>query len=366
MRNILLLSIVLFIYGSSQAQYLAAFNDNQNQFWAFEAGMFNQLEDNEVLDYQVGGTLIAYLDDASNFKIYQFGEVQTLIEIAPVEFTATDYLLGYSLFDSLYVYNDEKIQTLSTDCEEFLIMDSIIVWQTKSEGTLRVYYNGEITTIAEELLDFKFETFMAGDNLFAFVNPLTDEFTIFYRGALTVLDYDAEEMEFQAGCDIIAFTDKRDQSFNVFYKDEKIELDIYEPKSFQVGDQMMAYINNQDELYHFENGEIKSITSDPSFYKVKDHILVYAQQGSFKTVCKGQKYIVEQYIPQPYYIDENTIAYLEHNESIRVFQHCNHIVANKVDVVEFRMVRDIIVYAEDEDEVKVYFNEQIFSLDQDD
>ena len=60
--------------------------------------------------------------------------------------------------------------------------------------------------------------------------------------------------------------------------------------------------------------------------------MVYEDQGSFKTVCNEQVYIVEQYIPQPYYIDVNTLAYLEHNESIRVFQHCEHITANKVDV----------------------------------
>ena len=225
---------------------------------------------------------------------------------------------------------------------------------------MQVYYNGEITTIAEELFDFKFEPYMAGDNLFAFVNPSSKEFTMFYLGELYTLDTYAEEMNFQAGCDILAFTDIRDQSFNLFYKGETMELDIYQPKSFKVGDQIMAYIDNQGDLKFFENGVVKSITSEPEFYEVKDHILVYEDQESFKTVCNEQVYIIEQYIPQPYYIDVNTLAYLEHNESIRVFQHCEHITANKVDVEKFNMVRNVIVYAEEDEKIKVYFNGEVY------
>jgi len=114
--------------------------------------------------------LIAYLDHASNFKIYQYGEVRTLMKVAQVQFKATDYLLGFSLFDTLYVYDNDEVRKLSTNCKEYLVKDSIIIWQTKFEGTLQVYYRGEITTIAEGLPNIKFKRYMAGDNLFAFVN----------------------------------------------------------------------------------------------------------------------------------------------------------------------------------------------------
>lgn len=201
---------------------------------------------------------------------------------------------------------------------------------------------------------------MAGDNLFAFVNSLTKEFTVFYMGEIFVLDSYAEEMHYQAGADILAFTDVPDQTFNVFYKGEIIELDLYQPQSFQVGDQILAYLDNQEDLKFFENGQVKNITSEPEFYEMKDHILVFEDQGSFKTVCNGQTYIIEQFIPRPYYIDENTLAYLEHNEFVKIFQYCSHITAESVDVITFKMVRDIIVYSESDDEVKVYFNGQIY------
>jgi len=361
MKKFVFITVILFVFNVAQAQYLAAFNDNLEQFWAFEAGMFNQLEDSEVLDFQVGGTLIAYLDEASNFKIYQYGAVKTAIKVAPIEYTATDYLLGYSLIDTLYVYDNENIIKLSDDCLDYIVMDSIVVWQNRYAETINIFYNGEITTIAENISEFKLEPYMVGDNLFAYVNPTTQEFTIFYRGKLFLPDTYTNELKFQAGCDILAYTNIVDKSFNIFYKGEVRELDIYQPKSFQVGDQMVAYIDNQDDLKIFENDQVINVSSDPEFYEVKDHILVFENMGSFKTVCNGQVYIIEQYVPRPYYIDVNTVAYLENNESIRVFQHCKHIVANKVDVIKFNMVRNVIVYAIEEDEIKVYFNGEVYT-----
>lgn len=348
------------VYNSGFAQYLAAFNDNADQFWAFEAGMYNPLEDSKVEDFQVGGTLIAYLDDASNFKIYQFGEVKTLMKVAPVEFTATDYLLGYSLIDNLYVYDQDRVQQLTNDCKKYIVMDSIIVWQTKSTDLLQVYYKGNVNTILEDVPDFRLKSYMVGDNLFAFINPDTEEFNVYYRGELNTFEIETTERNYQAGCDILAYTDFTDQSFNVYYKGEKIQLELFQPQSFKVGDEMLAFIDNQGDLQFFENGKIQYITSTPEVYEVKDHVLVYEDQGSFKTICNGQVYIVEQYIPQPYYIDNNTLAYLFQNEWVKVFQHCEHISVRSADVKSFSMVRDVIVYSEVEEEVKVYFNGQVY------
>lgn len=360
MKKIFITVIICFAGFLSQAQYLAAFEDELNQFWVFEAGMFNLLEEEAITNFQIGGTLIAYLDGESDFKIYQYGQVQTLVEVAPIKYSATDYLLGYSLIDTLYAYDGEKITMLSNDCEEYVVKDSLIVWQTKREKALKIYYNGEIITIAEGLSDFQLDPKMTGDNIFAYVNSSTMEFVVFYRGELNVLDNYADGMNYQAGCDILAFMDITDQSFKVFYKGEIKKLDLFLPKSFKVGDQILAYIDQLENLKYFEEGELKTISSEPEFYEVKDHVMVFEEQGSFKTVCNDQVYIIEQYIPEPYYLDVNTIAWLENDESIRVFQHCEIITANKINVVKFNMVRNVIVFAEEEDETKVYFNGEVY------
>jgi hypothetical protein len=110
----------------ANTQHLAAFNDNVNQFWVFEAGMFNKLEYLEIQEYQVGGTLVAYIDNGSNLKVYSYGEVEKLLTGSPIKFQATDYLLGYSMYEQLNVYDNGKTKVLSTQCDGYRVTDSLI------------------------------------------------------------------------------------------------------------------------------------------------------------------------------------------------------------------------------------------------
>ena len=123
---------------AGRTQYLAAFNDYQNKFWIFEAGLFTQVEYLPIQEYQVGGILVAYIAGGSNLKIYRNGEVKTLMDGNPIKFTATDYLLGYSLYEQLNVYDNGKIKVLSTECDGYVVKDSIIGWHNRIQQNLQV------------------------------------------------------------------------------------------------------------------------------------------------------------------------------------------------------------------------------------
>jgi hypothetical protein len=361
MKRFILLPVILIVYSTCQAQYLAAFNDNLKHFWVFEAGLFTQVEYLPIQEYQVGGILVAYIDSGSKLKIYRNGEVKTLMEGNPIKFTATDYLLGYSLYQQLNVYDNGKTKVLSTECDGYVVKDSIIAWHNSVQKTLQVYYKGRIATIIDGLLYFPFESYMIGDNTIAFVHSSTKEFYIYYLGKLQLLDPFVEDMVYAAGRDIIAYMDIPDQAFNVFFRGEVTELDVFRPKSFQVGDEILAYVDNLGKLKYFENGEVKTISSyEPKFYNVEDKVLVFEEQGFLKTVCNGNVYIVERYIPQPFYIDLNTIAYLDENSFVKAFQQCDHVTISYDKVKEFSMLRDLIIYVEGVNKTKIYFNGQIY------
>jgi hypothetical protein len=361
MKKSILIPLLLFFHFGVQSQYLAAFNDNLGHFWAFEAGMFNELEHLAIKDYQVGGILIAYLDGSGKLKIYRNGETKTLMDGNPIKYTATDYLLGYSLYEQLNVYDNGKTKVLSTECDGYIVKDSIIAWHNRVQKTLQVYYNGRISTVIDGLLYFPVESFRMGDNTIAFVHTSTQEFYIYYLGRLQVLDPFVEDIVYEAGRDIIAYMDIPDQAFNVFYRGEVTELDIFRPKSFQVGDEILAYVDNLGKLKFFENGEVTTISSfEPKFYNIEDKVLVFEEQGFLKTVCNGQIYVIERYIPQPYHIDLNTIAYLDENSFVKAFQQCQHINISYEKVKEFSMLRDLIIYVEGINKTKIYFNGQVY------
>lgn len=357
MKRTLLIPILICFHLASQSQYLAAFNDNLDHFWVFEAGMFTQVEHLAIQEYQVGGILVAYLDGSGKLKIYRNGETKTLMDGNPIKFTATDYLLGYSLYEQLNVYDNGKIKVLSTECNGYVVKDSLVAWNNKIKKTLQVYYNGRIITLIDGLLYFPLESYMVGDNTIAFVNSSTEEFYIFYLGRLRLIDSFVEDIIYQAGRDIVAYMDIPKQSFNVFYRGEVTELDVFQPRSFQVGDEVMAYVDNLGKLKYFENGEVTTISSyEPKFYTVEDKVLVFEEQGFFKTVCNGQVYVIERYIPQPYLIDFNTIAYLDQSSFVKVFQNCETVTISYEKVKEIDLIRDLVIYVLGINKTKIYFN----------
>lgn len=343
------------------AQYLAAFNDNLNRFWVFEAGTFQMLEHLEIQEFQVGGILVAYIDNGSNLKIYRNGNVEHLMQGDPIKFEATDYLLGYSIYEQLNVHDNGQTKVLSTECDGYIIRDSIIVWHNRIRHTLDVYYNGRITTILDGLIYNPLQEFRAGDNTLAFVHSSTKEFYLFYLGELQILDQFVQDLEFEAGRDIVAYIDIPDQAFNVFFRGEIFELETFRPKSFQVGDDFMAYVDNLGRLKLFENGEVKTLsTYEPEHYTVNDRVIVFEEQGLFKTYCNGQVYVVERYIPQPYLIDWNTIAYLDQSRFVKAFQNCESVPISYIKVKEISVIRDLIIYVQTINKANIYFNGQVY------
>jgi hypothetical protein len=323
--------------------------------------MFTQVEHLAVQEFQVGGILVAYIDGGGKLKIYRNGEVKTLMDGNPIKFTATDYLLGYSLYEQLNVYDNGKTKVLSTECDGYIVKDSIIAWHNRVQKTLQVYYNGSVRTIIDGLVYFPVESFRMGDNTIAFVHSSTQEFYIYYLGKLQVLDPFVEDMVYEAGRDIIAYMDIPDQSFNVFFRGEVTQLETFRPRSFQVGDEILAYVDNLGKLKYYENGEVKTISNyEPKFYTIEDKVLVFEEQGFFKTVCNGQVYIVERYLPEPYRIDWNTIAYLDQSSFVKVFQNCESTTICFEKVKEISMVRDLVIFVLGVNKTKIYFNGQSY------
>lgn len=361
MKKLFLFSIIFMTCFVGRTQYLAAFNDYQNKFWIFEAGLFTQVEYLPIQEYQVGGILVAYIAGGSNLKIYRNGEVKTLMDGNPIKFTATDYLLGYSLYEQLNVYDNGKIKVLSTECDGYVVKDSIIGWHNRIQQNLQVYYKGRIVTVMDGLVYNPLESFRMGDNTIAFVHSSTQEFYLYYLGKLQVLDPFVEDMVYEAGRDIVAYIDIPDQAFNVFFRGEVTQLETFQPKSFQVGDEILAYVDNLGRLKYFENGEVKTVSSyEPKFYTIEDKVLVFEEQGFFKTLCNGQIYVIERYIPQPYRIDFNTIAYLDQSSFVKLFQNCQTSTISYEKVTEISLVRDLVIYVLGNSKTKIYFNGQVY------
>ena len=361
MKKIFLYLILLIVGIQAKSQYLAAFNDYQNRFWAFEAGQFTQLEHLEIQEYQVGGTLIAYHDNGSKLKVYQYGEVKTLLTGDPIKFTATDYLLGYSMYEQLNVYDNGTDINLSTQCDGYVVKDSLIGWHNRIMSNIQVYYNGKIYTLEDGLIYNPLEKYKLGDNIIAYVQSSTKDFKVFYMGEIIVLDDFVSDFIFEAGRDIVAYANLYDQTFKAFWKGTEYELETFPPRSFQVGDESMAWVDNLGRLKYFDGHEVVELsTYEPAFYEVVDRVIVFEEQGFFKTYCGGQVQVIERYIPDVYLIDFNTIAYLDQTSFIKMYAGCASSTIFYEKVQQIDLIRDLIIFKKNINTVNIYFNGQIY------
>jgi len=355
--------IVLFLtlHTAGFTQQLAAFNDNVRHFWVFDGGTFTQLEHLEIKEFQVGANLVAYIDNGDNLKIYQNGKVETLMTGVPIKFTATDYLLGYSLYQQLNVYENGGNLILSTQCSEYRVMDSLIVWYDQINQSIKVYYKQVSYTIEDGLVFDPLKEFKLSSNMVIYHQAFARQLKLFYSGEIYILDDFAENVAFEVGRDIAAFIDIPDQSFKVFYKGEIIELEVFGPRSFIAGNERIAYIDNLGKLKYFVEGELIEVSGyEPQFYELKDNVLIFEEQGFLKTFCNGQTYTIERYIPPVYMIDLNTVIYYDQHQFLKGLHACEPMQLSFEKVKEADVIRDLIIFVTGVNKTNIYFLGQIF------
>jgi hypothetical protein len=277
-----------------------------------------------------------------------------------IKYTATDYLVGWSLFDFLKVFDNGKISILSTACPAYVIQDSLIAFYDRNEHRVKVYYNGNLMTIEDGLIDFPIDNFKSGDNIVAYVTTVDNKFKVYYQGQLIVLDVFGQGMEYKAGRNILAYMDIPRSTFKVFYKGDYFDLEYYAPKSFKMGDDWMAYVDNLGDFKIFKDGNITTImTHEPDFYEIEDNVLAFGDQGYFKTYCNNSVQVIERYIPQKYKLDFNTIAYIDEKTNISAIKDCQKFVVTYDMVSDIELIRDLIIYKVGTNIVKVFYFGQI-------
>lgn len=346
---------------TSYSQGLACFNDQVKHFWIFDRGNFSKAEYLEIESYEVGGPLVAYLTGSGNLKIYYQGETRMLLEGNPIRYTSTDYLLGYSVYEDLYVFDGGESYKLSSEAGAYVVEDSLIAWHNRIRRTIEVYYEGETTMLEDGLVNWPVNKFKTGDNLLAWITNFDQRFKVFYNGGVQVLDQFVEKLDFQAGRDIVAYFDEADQSFNVFFRGEVTELEPFPPTSYRVGNEIMAYIDNMGKFKYFSNGEVTQISSfAPDFYEVKDNVMIYGEQGFLKTFYNGEPVMLERYVPQIYKLSYNTIAYLNESSFIKAFQFGQSVDISYKPVKEIKLFRDIIVYSEGGNLIRIFYNGKVY------
>ncbi|MBN1413938.1 MAG: hypothetical protein JW973_02455 [Bacteroidales bacterium] len=358
MKKFLIISVFALICClSGHAQHLAAFSDNMDKFYVFDRGQIKQLEYLKVKDFSVGGNCLLYKDNRNRLKMYYDGEVSELSINNISDFKALDYLAVYSYAGIIHIIEDGKVRTINTHSLHYYAEDSLVAFYDATQSFLAAYYRGRIFRLEDGLVGEQPSAFRCGDNIIAYLSPRTGDLMVFYQARTYSLEPFVDEGTFKAGTDIVAYMNAADQKFKVFYRGRTYVIEDFPPLSYKVGDGIVAYVDNTERFKLFYEGEVIDLSSvTPGFYDVQNRIVVFEEQGYFKTWYKDRLYELENYVPAKWEAHWNTIVYIDQNRNIKVFRDGENKVLTYDIVEDLALYRDLIVTNKGLNNYNIYYN----------
>jgi hypothetical protein len=356
-NTLIFLILFLNIYASGKAQHLAAFHDNYDQFYIFDRGKISQVEYQKVKDIRIGGECILYKDSRNHLKMYYNGEVTELEVNSMSDFVALDYLSVYSYGGIIKIIEKGEVLTINSHSVKYIAEDSLVAFFDNVQSFLAAYYKGRLYRLEDGLVGNKPSSFQAGDNIIAYISGRTGDFMVFYQGQKYALEPFVSEGTYKAGKDIVAFVNAADQKFKVFYRGETMIIEDFPPLAYKVGDGIVAYVDNTERFKLFTDGQVIDLSSSPpGFFDVQNRIVVFEEQGYFKAWYKDRLYEIENYIPDKWKAQWNTIVYRDLNRNIRVFRDGESKVLTYDIIEDMELHRDLILVNKGLNRYNVYYN----------
>ncbi len=340
---------------------VAAYHNYKDHFFVFDVGKHTLVEENKVTEYKVGGEGVIYIDFQNNIKIFENGETHTISRAGmSAEIYATDYLYAYTSFGKLVAVTDNyKPVTLSNGAAYKCIRDSLILFYDEYVASLRVFYDNKVVEVESGLLNTStpLDNVSCGDNTIAYISSRTGDFKIWYKGQSHIEINYAENLSFKAGKNIVAYFDDVKQNFNVYYKGKTQVLENFKPMSYQVGDDFVAYVDDEGELNYFYDGQKQNILEyTPESYVAKDELLLINDAGYFKAVYHAFVYELEAYIPNNYKADKNTIAYMDNSNRLWAFNAGEKNYISNTNMRGFNVYNDVILLNLDMNKNIIYYD----------
>jgi hypothetical protein len=289
------------------AQTVVPFVDFNNYFKTFDNGNFKQLEFQLIKEFKAGDGLVAYLDTRGNLRVYDGKERKDITNLN-VKYEVSDHLLAYSIGATLNMWDAGKLQTLTYFAGNYVVKDSVIVFEDTRYNTVSAYWNGEVYPLYT-LTGEQYMPVCIGENIIAFKDN-GDFYKLFWRGKIYDIGVWNAGIEFEAGTDIICFNDPTTRTFTVFENGVFTDVEQFFLKKYKAGRGYIVYEDLNGNLMHFQNGSKNELSNfSASFWEVKDDLTIWGENSFVYAYQNNTKIRVCNFMPKDYILKNNVFAY---------------------------------------------------------
>lgn len=364
MKKLFALAVLSCSLTIAGAQRVAAYLDYKNYFVVFDDGSFKEIEYTPVSDFKVGGDFVAYLNMDNSLKFYYKGDTYTLEEAQPQSYACSENFCVYKMNRRLEKVEAGNKRTLCEWATDYAVGDSIVAFVDYGDPGFKVYYNGEIATVETGATNGGVKQYQVSQNLVAYVD-YNNELKVWWHGKTYELDSKGFNLDYRIGTDIVAFSNSYTNEFKVFYKGEIIVLDQTPPLKFQVDFNSVAYVDAGSNFNIFYNGETMFVSPfAPDTMTAAGNIVSFVLKNEFKVFFKGKIYTLEKQrvnSPGTIAISRNTLSYVDNVNHLKMFD--NGEIRPNVSYelpLKLRNMNDIIVYYPALTTVSIFYKGKVY------
>ena len=290
------------------------------------------LEMQRITSFDAGDNIVPYIDNRGNFKIYN-GETVQQISIQEVNYKHSDFLVAWKIGSGIFSYDNGVKKLLTLFGGDFIVKDSLIVFQDTRFKTVNVLCKGEIIQLMQQTGDMSMPECI-GENIVAFKDN-GQIYRVFWNGKLFEVGGTELGITFQAGTDILCFNDAINKTFAVFDKGTFIDIEGMYVKNYKAGRGFIVYEDQVGNLWKYQNGQKTNISDfNSGIWDVKDDVLLWNENNLFFTYYNGEKKIVCNYKPDDYVLKNNVIAFRNAQGGVSVsINGKNTVLTNQKDAL---------------------------------
>ncbi len=332
------LTVFIVMSGTlSFSQDLAAFTDYRDYFYVFDEGNLKMIEHHPVQSFKIAMNGIAYIANDQSLKWYSDGNTRKISTVVE-DYEVTENLLVYSFGQNLFVFDGEEKHTLSINCLNYESDSGIVAYYDRADRMFEIFQDGEIYEVESALTRNRVSDFQVGDGLAVYLdaNGYLKSFVNREKNELMLAQ---GSPSYKADRNLIAYYDRSSSVFKVIYKNRTYDLMYFHPVDYDLADERMVFVDNNDYFRIFEKGEIRDVSSfRPRFYHLEDKLLIFEEQGHLKAYQNGRVYSLENYIPHKMKFHYNALAYLDQQRHLKIFYN------GKVQTVSYEPVNGFEVF----------------------
>jgi hypothetical protein len=217
--------------------------------------------------------------------------------------------MAYRIANGLRMWDAGKFTVLTNFGREFIVKDSLIVFEDTRYQALNVYWNQKVESLVTITNGVSMNA-SVGENLVVYKDNSNTYFVYWNGRKFEIGTYNEEVLDFQLGTDVLGFKDPYTQSFYVFDKGNFIELESFPIKKYKAGRGFVVYEDMNGNLWHYQNGEKTALSNfSTDLWDVKDDICVWMENSYFFAFTNGQRVQVATYRPQSYQLKNNILVF---------------------------------------------------------